>query len=50
MFGTSKFHAGDRFQEESGWNSMDFHRDSAWKRSSETCMKTTSAEYTVGNY
>jgi len=27
----------DRFQAESGWN-YDFHPDSAWKRSSETCM------------
>jgi len=26
----------DRFQAESGWN--EFHPDSAWKRSSETCM------------
>jgi len=32
----------DRFQAE-------FHPDSAWKRSSETCMKLTSAEYTVEN-
>jgi hypothetical protein len=35
----------DRFQAESGWNQ--FHPDSAWKRSSETCMKITSAERTV---
>ena len=35
----------DRFQAESGWN----HPDSAWKRSSETCMKLTSAECTVEN-
>jgi len=33
----------DRFQAESGWNS------SAWKRSSETCMKLTDAEFTVEN-
>ena len=26
-----------------------FHPDSAWKRSSETCMKITSAEFTVEN-
>jgi len=26
-----------------------FHPDSAWKRSSETCMKLTSAECTVEN-
>jgi hypothetical protein len=44
-FGTGKFHAGydDRFQAESGH----FHPDSAWKRSSETCMKPTNAECTV---
>jgi len=24
-----------------------FHPDSAWKRSSKTCMKLTSAEFTV---
>ena len=34
----------DRFQAESGRNP-----DSAWKRSSETCMKLTSAECTVEN-
>jgi hypothetical protein len=34
----------DRFRAESGWN---FHPDSAWKRSSETCMKSISAECTV---
>jgi len=28
---------------------MQFHPDSAWKRSSETCMKLTSAECTVEN-
>jgi hypothetical protein len=30
-FGIGKFHTGfdDRFQAESGWNSMEFHRDSA---------------------
>jgi hypothetical protein len=71
----------DRFQAESGWNSMEFHPgcleavirnlheayqcqmysrkllmmgrefhpDSAWKRSSETCMKLTSAKCTVEN-
>jgi len=33
----------DRFQAESGWSSMEFHPDSAWKRSSQTCMKLTSA-------
>jgi len=27
----------------------DFHPDPAWKRSSETCMKLTIAEYTVEN-
>jgi hypothetical protein len=37
----------DRFQAESGWNSMEFHPDAAWKRSSETCMKLTNAECTV---
>jgi len=26
---------------------MEFHPDSAWKRSSETCIKFTSAECTV---
>jgi len=26
---------------------MQFHPDSAWKRSSETCMKLTNAECTV---
>jgi hypothetical protein len=31
----------------SGWNSMEFHPDSAWKQSSETCMILTSAESTV---
>jgi len=35
----------DRFQTESGWR----HPDSAWKRSSETCMKLNSAECTVEN-
>ena len=37
-----------RYQDgtESGWNS-EFHPDSAWKQSSETCMKFTSAECTV---
>jgi len=39
----------DRFQAESRWNSKEFHPDSAWKRSSETCMKLTSAEFTVEN-
>jgi len=48
----------DRFQTESGWNwssiltlfeSGQFHPDSAWKRSSETCMRLTSAEFTVEN-
>jgi len=38
----------DRFQAESGWN-LQFHPDSAWKRSSETCMTLTSAECTVEN-
>jgi hypothetical protein len=32
----------DRFQ-------LQFHPDSAWKRSSKTCMKLTSAECTVEN-
>jgi hypothetical protein len=36
----------DRIQAESGWN-WQFHPDAAWKRSSETCMKITSAECTV---
>jgi len=27
----------------------EFHRDSAWKRSSKTCMKLTNAECTVEN-
>ena len=48
----------DRFQAESGWNcssiltllgsghqKLQFHPDSAWKRSSKICMKLTSAEY-----
>jgi hypothetical protein len=35
----------DRFQAESGWNNP----DSAWKRSSKTCMKLTSAECTAEN-
>ena len=35
---------GDRFEAESG-----FHPDSAWKRSSKTCMKLNSAECTVKN-
>ena len=48
----------DRFQAESGWNcssiltllgNVQFHPDSAWKRSSKTCMKLTSAECTVEN-
>jgi len=39
----------DRFQAESGWKSMEFHPHSAWKRSSETCMKLSSAECTVEN-
>jgi len=39
----------DRFQEESGWNGVPFHPDSAWKRSSKICMKLTSAECTVEN-
>jgi hypothetical protein len=34
----------DRFQAESGWNEA-----SAWKRSSKTCMKLTSAECTAEN-
>jgi len=34
----------DRFQAESGWNP-----DPAWKQSSKTCMKLTSAECTVEN-
>ena len=37
-----------RFQAQSGWN-LQFHLDSTWKRSSETCMKLTSAECTVEN-
>ena len=37
----------DHFQAESGWN--EFHPDSAWKRSSKTCMKIASAECTVEN-
>jgi len=36
----------DRFQTESGW-SLKFHPDSAWKRSSETCMKRSRTECTV---
>jgi hypothetical protein len=36
----------DRFQAESGWK-LQFHPDSAWKRSSKTCMKLTSAECRV---
>jgi len=39
----------DRFQAESGWNCLHFHPDSAWKRLSKTCMKLTSAEFTVEN-
>jgi hypothetical protein len=39
---------GDRFQAESGWN-WQFHPDSAWKRSSKTCVKLTGAEFTVEN-
>jgi hypothetical protein len=39
----------DRFQTDSGWN-LQFHPDSAWKRSSETCMKLTNAECTVENF
>jgi len=35
----------DRFQAESG-----VHPDSAWKQSSKTCMKLTSAECTVENF
>jgi hypothetical protein len=34
----------DRFQAGAGWNIM-----TAWKRSSKTCMKLTSAERTVEN-
>jgi hypothetical protein len=37
------------FQVDSGWKSMDFHPESAWKQSSKTCMKLTSAECTVEN-
>jgi len=37
----------NRFQAESGWNL--FHTDSAWKRSSETCVKLASAECTAEN-
>jgi len=37
----------DRFKAESGWNWC--HPDSAWKRSSKTCMKITGAECTVEN-
>jgi len=33
----------DRIQAESGWNAA-FHPDSAWIRSSKTCVKLTSAE------
>jgi len=33
---------------QSGWNCK-FHHNSAWKRSSEICMKLTSAECTVEN-
>jgi hypothetical protein len=40
--------SGDRFQAQSGWK-CEFHPDSAWKRSSETCMKLTSAECTKEN-
>jgi hypothetical protein len=36
-FGTGKLHA------------LQFHPDSAWKQSSETCMKLSSAECTVEN-
>jgi hypothetical protein len=39
--------SNDRFQAESG-SSME-HPDSAWKLSSETCMKLTSAECTEEN-
>jgi len=54
----------DRFQAESGWDcimqvfddrfqaarmELHFRPDSAWKRSSKTCMKLTSAECTVEN-
>ena len=39
----------DRFQAESGWNCLQFHPNSAWKRSSKTCMKLTGAECTVEN-
>jgi len=37
----------DRFQAESGRN---FHPESAWKRSSKTCMKLTNAELTVEKF
>jgi len=36
----------DRFQAKSDWN-FQLHPDSAWKRSSKTCMKFTSSECTV---
>jgi hypothetical protein len=40
----------DRFQGASGWNCVQFHPESAWKRlSKKTCMKLTSAECTVEN-
>ena len=41
-------HSCYRFQAESGWTQ--FHPDSAWKRSSKTWMKVTSAECTVENF
>jgi hypothetical protein len=40
--------SGDRFQAV-GMELEQFHPDSAWKRSSENCMKLTSAECTVEN-
>jgi hypothetical protein len=31
-------------------SALEFHPDSAWKRSSENCMALTSAEFTVENF
>ena len=46
-FGCGKFHAGFWWQFPSRVRME--HRDSAWKRSLETCMKLTRAECTVEN-
>jgi len=49
-FGAGIFHAGLLTASKQGQDGTRFHPDSAWKRSSKTCMKVTSAECTVENF